>query len=167
MLSGLAVKTLDFHCHGPGFDHWSQGTKIHQSPVAKKKKKKKKNLALSVKFQFINNNQCGTSLGFPDGLVVKNPSANAGDTVSVPRLERFPGEGIGYPLQYSCLENPMNEERILRVTVHRAPKSRIEQLRTHACGTSLAVQWLRFHTSTEGVWVPSLVDELRPHMPKS
>jgi hypothetical protein len=34
-------------------------------------------------------------------------------------------------------------------------------------GTSLAVQWLRLCTSTVGAWVPSLVKELRPHMPHS
>ena len=44
-------------------------------------------------------------------LVVKNPSANAGgmrDVGSIPRLRRSPGEGNGNPLQYSCLENPMD-----------------------------------------------------------
>ena len=33
---------------------------------------------------------------------------NAGDLGSIPGLGRYPGEGNGYPLQYSCLENPMN-----------------------------------------------------------
>ena len=44
-------------------------------------------------------------------LVVKNPCANegdAGDMGSVPELGRFPREGNGNPLQYSCLENPMD-----------------------------------------------------------
>ena len=43
--------------------------------------------------------------------MVKDPPANAGDlrdTGSNPRLERFPGGGHGNPLQYSCLENPMD-----------------------------------------------------------
>ena len=42
-------------------------------------------------------------------LMVKNLPANAEDirnTVSIPVLGRFPGEGNGYPLQYSCLGNP-------------------------------------------------------------
>ena len=47
-------------------------------------------------------------VGFPGGSVVKNPSANAGDTGSIPGLGRSPGEGNGNPLQYSCLGNPMN-----------------------------------------------------------
>ena len=47
-------------------------------------------------------------MGFPSGSVVKNPSANTGDTGSIPGLRRPPGEGNGNPLQYSCLENPMD-----------------------------------------------------------
>ena len=39
---------------------------------------------------------------------MKNPLANAGETGSVPELGRYSGEGKGYPLQYSCLENPMD-----------------------------------------------------------
>ena len=44
-------------------------------------------------------------------LVVKNLPANAGDirdAGSIPGLGRSPGEGNGNPLQYSCLENPMD-----------------------------------------------------------
>ena len=44
-------------------------------------------------------------------LVIKNLPANAGDkrdTGSIPALGRSPGEGNGNPLQYSCLENPMD-----------------------------------------------------------
>ena len=44
-------------------------------------------------------------------LVLKNPPANAGDVRVaglIPGLGRSPGEGNGYPLQYSCLENPMD-----------------------------------------------------------
>ena len=44
---------------------------------------------------------------FPGDSVVKNPPANAGDTGSIPGLERYPGEGNGNPLQYSYLGNPM------------------------------------------------------------
>jgi len=40
--------------------------------------------------------------------VVKNLPANAGDTGSVPGSGRSPGGGNGNPLQYSCLENPMD-----------------------------------------------------------
>ena len=48
--------------------------------------------------------------GFPVGLVVKNPPANAGDVGSIPGSGRSPREGNGNPLQYSCLGNPWTEE---------------------------------------------------------
>ena len=47
----------------------------------------------------------------PCGSLVKNPPANAGDVGdagSIPGSGRSPGEGNGTPLQYSCLENPMD-----------------------------------------------------------
>ena len=40
--------------------------------------------------------------------VVKNLPANAGDTGLIPGSGRLPGEGNGNPLQYSCLENPVD-----------------------------------------------------------
>ena len=48
--------------------------------------------------------------GFPGGLVVKNPPANAGDAGPTPGSGRSPGEGNGNPLQRSCLENSMGRE---------------------------------------------------------
>ena len=42
--------------------------------------------------------------GLPDGSVVKNLPANAGDTGSIPGQGRSPGEENDNPLQYSCLE---------------------------------------------------------------
>ena len=49
--------------------------------------------------------------GFPGGLVVKKPPANAGDTGdagAIPRSGSSPGKGNGNLLQYSCLENRMD-----------------------------------------------------------
>ena len=48
--------------------------------------------------------------GFPGGSEVKASASNAGDPGSIPELGRSPGEGNGNPLQYSCLENPMDGE---------------------------------------------------------
>ena len=45
---------------------------------------------------------------FPDSSAGKESACNAGDTSSIPGSGRSPGEGIGYPLQYSGLENPMD-----------------------------------------------------------
>ena len=58
--------------------------------------------------------------GFPGTLMVKNPSVKVEDmrnTSSIPGSGRFPGEGHGYPLHYSCLENPM-DRGAWRATVH-------------------------------------------------
>ena len=49
-------------------------------------------------------------LGFPGRSEVKASASNAGDPGSIPGLGRSPGEGNGNPLQYSCLENPMDGE---------------------------------------------------------
>ena len=47
-------------------------------------------------------------LGFPGGLEGKVSAHNAGDLGSIPESGGSPGEGNGTPLQYSCLENPMD-----------------------------------------------------------
>ena len=46
--------------------------------------------------------------GFPDSSAGKESACNAGDLDSIPGLGRSPGEGKGYPLQYSGLENSMD-----------------------------------------------------------
>ena len=53
---------------------------------------------------------CLYPLGFPGGSEVKASASNAGDLGSILGSGRFPGEGNGNPLQYSCLENPMGRE---------------------------------------------------------
>ena len=56
--------------------------------------------------------------------MVQNPPANAGDTIdmgSIPGLGRSSGVGNGNPLQYSCLENPM-DRGAWRATVHGVAK---------------------------------------------
>ena len=53
--------------------------------------------------------------------MVKNLPANAGDVGSIPGSERSPGEGNDNPLQYSCLENPM-DRGAWQATVHGVTK---------------------------------------------
>ena len=66
--------------------------------------------------------------GFPGGSVVKNLPANVrdardkGDMSSIPELRRSPGGGNGNPLQYACLENPM-DRRACQATVHGVAKN--------------------------------------------
>ena len=64
-------------------------------------------------------------MGFPGGLTVKNPPVNAGDTGSIPGSGRSPGEENGNPLQYTCLENPM-DRGAWWATVHGPQKSQTQ-----------------------------------------
>ena len=59
-------------------------------------------------------------IGLPCGSTGKESSCNVGDLGSIPGLGRSPGEGKGYPLQYSCLENSMD------CIVHGVAKSRTQ-----------------------------------------
>ena len=61
--------------------------------------------------------------GFPGGSDSKASACNAGDLGLIPGLGRSPGEGNGNPLQYSCLENPM-DGGAWWATVHGVAKSR-------------------------------------------
>ena len=61
-------------------------------------------------------------MGFPDGLNGKESSCNAGDLDLIPGLGRSTGEGNDNPLQYSCLENPM-DRRAWQAIVCRVAKS--------------------------------------------
>ena len=67
-------------------------------------------------------NTCVKSLtsGFPCGSAGKESTCNAGDLCSIPGLGRSPGEGKGYPHQYSGLENSMD------CMVHRVRKSQAQ-----------------------------------------
>ena len=62
-------------------------------------------------------------MGFPAGSEGKESTCNAGDPGSIPGSGRPPGEGNGYPLQYSCLENPMDQRSLARATVHGVEKN--------------------------------------------
>ena len=64
-------------------------------------------------------------LGFPGGSAGKESACNEGDLGSISWLGRLPVEGKSYPLQYSCLENPMDREA-WRATIHKVTKSRTQ-----------------------------------------
>ena len=61
-------------------------------------------------------------MGFPGSSAGKESTCNAGDPGSIPGSGRSAGEGIGYPLQYSGLENFM-DAGALQITVHGISKS--------------------------------------------
>ena len=79
------------------------------------------------------------SWGFPGGSAGKESACNAGDLTLIPGLGRSPGEGKGYPLQYSGLENSMS-------TVHGVAKSwtRLTDFHSHmeSSGQKLTVWFL-------------------------
>ena len=62
------------------------------------------------------------SFGFPGGLEGKESAYKAGNPGLIPGSGRCPGEGNGYPLQYSCLENSM-DGRAWQATVHGITKN--------------------------------------------
>ena len=64
-------------------------------------------------------------LGFPPGSEGIESACNVEDLSSIPGLERCPGKENGNPLQYSCLENPM-DGGAWWATVHRVTKSRTQ-----------------------------------------
>ena len=69
--------------------------------------------------------------GFPGGVSGKEPTCQCREAGLIPGLGRSPGRGHGNPLQYSCLENPM-DKGTRQAAVHRFAKSGT-QLKQHAC----------------------------------
>ena len=99
-------------------------------------------------------------MGFQVVLVVKNLSANAGnvrDVSLIPGSGRSPGEGHGNPLQYSCLENPL-DRGAWQATVHRVAKSwtRLKQLSMKASFYQITLWcWSLMHcwlTCVQSLW---------------
>ena len=76
----------------------------------------------------------GSCRGFPDSSVGKESTCNAGDPCSVPALGRSPGEGKGYPLQCSGLENSMH------CIVHGVAKSQTQLSDLH-----FRILWFKSH----------------------
>ena len=76
------------------------------------------------------------------GASGKEPAANAGevrDMDSIPGLERSPGEGNGYPLQYSCLENPHGLWSLVGYNPWGCKESDVTELRTQH---THSIHWL-------------------------
>ena len=72
------------------------------------------------------------TLGFPGGSAGQKSACNAGDLGSIPGLGRSPGDGKGYPLQYSGLENSTD------CIVHGVTKSWIGLSNFHVTSMTLA-----------------------------
>jgi len=70
-------------------------------------------------------------VGFPGGSDGKEYACNAGELISIPGSGRSPGEGNGYPFQYSCLESAMDRGD-WHAAVHRQGYKESEAAE-HAC----------------------------------
>ena len=70
----------------------------------------------------LTNAALNTVMGLLCWLNGKESACNVGDLGSIPGSGRSPGEGNGSPLQYSCMENPM-DGGAWQATVHEVPKS--------------------------------------------
>ena len=66
-------------------------------------------------------------MGFPSGSAGKESVSNVGDVGLIPGSGRYPEEGNGYPLQYSCPENPM-DRGAWQATVHRVTESNMTKV---------------------------------------
>ena len=73
-------------------------------------------------------------MGFPHSSLGKESACNAGDPGLIPGLGRSPGEGIGYPLQYSGLENSMD------CIVHGVAKSQTRLSDLHSLTHSFTME---------------------------
>ena len=87
--------------------------------------------------------------GLPWWLSGKDSTCNAGEVGSIPGWGRSPEGGHGNPLQYSCLENPM-DRGARRATVHRDSKSqtRLKRQSIHTCKEGNGVYSQRWVTIT-------------------
>jgi len=89
-------------------------------------------------------------LHFKDSLVAQlvEFACNAEDPGSIPRSGRSPGEGNGHPLQYSCLENPM-DRGAWKATVHSVARVR-HDLVTKPPPPLLHCRWILYQLSYKG-----------------
>ena len=74
-------------------------------------------------------------MGFPRSSIGKESACNAGNQGSIPESGRSPGEESGYPLQYSCLQNPMEAmvHEVARVGHDLATKPVSHQVMLDSC----------------------------------
>ena len=86
----------------------------------------------------------GDQREFPDSSVGKESACSAGDLSSIPGSGRSCGEGNGNPLQYTCLENPM-DKGAWQATVHGVAKSRtrLSDFTRECSGASLVAQMVK------------------------
>ena len=100
-------------CLFQNFQESIKRNRLHLSPASYR------NLVKSL-ILYLKQNRA--SVGFPGGSDGKESTCKAGDPCSIPGSTKSPGEGNGYPLQYSCLESSM-DRGAWQATVHVVAKS--------------------------------------------
>ena len=115
LCAALSQRATQGFLEGPAYFHWAQRGLL--------------GVASSSSQQQIDWCPTNDRVASQVALVVKNPPPNAGDPHLVPGLGKSPGGGHGNPLQYSCLENPM-DRGAWWATVHGVTQSwkRLKQL---------------------------------------
>ena len=94
--------------------------------------------------ELMRNARKGT-LQFPGSSAGKEPTCNVGDPSLIPGSGKFPGEGIGYPLQYSCLENPHGQRSLVGSSpwAHKESDTTERLSTAHRKGTALEVDKIK------------------------
>ena len=92
------------------------------------------------------------TMSLPGGSDGKESACNAGVMSLIPRLERSPGEGNNYPLQYSCLENSI-DKRDWWATVHGVAESQTWLSHFHQWQSLLQGGFLLLHKTSDCGWV--------------
>ena len=113
-------------------------------------------------------------IGFPGSSDGKESACNAGDLGLIPGLGRSPGGGHGNPLQYSCLENPM-DRGAWQATDHEVPKSQTQLTKHTTEWLSTAQEYLcKGHLSKFWPWLglpsvlnPPAASQFPPIWPKA
>ena len=80
--------------------------------------------------------------GVPGSSAGKESTCSAGDLGSIPELGRSPGEGNGYPLQYSCLENPCGQRSMGGVQSMGSQRSGHKWATKHTFISTYAAHWI-------------------------
>ena len=88
-------------------------------------------------------------MGFPGGSDDKESACNAGDPGSIPGFGGSPGEGNGYPSQYSCLENSIDRGAEMKKESKSIPHSTFLTQEGKGLGVKQCLYTLKYHSTVD------------------